>query len=38
MCAMEKPETSASQDVQGCPLSGLEMKYAWETLRELDVF
>lgn len=34
---MEKPETSAFLDVQGCPLSGLEMKYVWETLVELDV-
>lgn len=34
---MEKPESSAFPGVQGCPLSGLEMKYIWETLIEWDV-
>lgn len=37
MCDMEKPETSAFPDVQGCHLSRLEMKYIRETLLEWDV-
>jgi len=34
---MEKPESSAFPDVQGCPLPRVEMKYVWETLVEVDV-
>lgn len=37
ICAMEKPETSAFPDMQGCPLSRLEMTHVWETLMERDV-